>query len=176
MKRSIILMLLGILLMSIAACSAGADQVEAEIVDEPAEIEDTSSEEESSEVAEESTPELFGNSLRGGLLYDKWWKPLGLDAPETDHPLWATQTDNTRSGADTWRCKECHGWDYKGAEGAYSGGSHFTGFTGVFQGAGTDPNELLAALQGATNADHDFSVVMDEQALQRPTGYRASDH
>jgi len=21
---------------------------------------------------------------------------------------------NPRTGADTWRCKECHGWDYKG--------------------------------------------------------------
>jgi len=91
MKRSIFLMLLGILILSIAACSAGADQVEAPVADEPAVVEDTSSEEESSEVAEESTPELFGNSLRGGLLYDKWWKPLGLDAPENDHPLWASQ-------------------------------------------------------------------------------------
>ena len=165
MKRSIFLMLLGILILSIAACSAGADQVEAPVADEPAVVEDTSSEEESSEVVEESTPELFGNSLRGGLLYDKWWSPLGLDAPEADHPLWATQTENTRGGGDTWRCKECHGWDYKGADGAYASGSHFTGFAGVIQLAGTDPNEVLDAMQGATNPDHDFSTVMEEQAL-----------
>ena len=109
--------------------------------------------------------QLFGDSLRGGLLYDKWWTPLGLDAPEDDHPLWATQDSNTRSGKDTWRCKECHGWDYKGVDGAYGSGSHMTGFIGVIQMAGGDANEILAALQGATNPDHDFSTVMDEQAL-----------
>ena len=164
MKRSIYLILLGVLILAMTACSA-ADQTDAPVIEEPAVIEDASSEEESSESAEESVPELFGDTLRGGLLYDKWWKPLGLDAPEADHPLWATQTDNTRGGGDTWRCKECHGWDYKGADGAYSSGSHFTGFAGVIQMAGTDPNEVLAAMQGATNPDHDFSAVMDEQAL-----------
>ncbi len=164
MKRSIYLILLGVLILAMTACS-GADQTDVPVVDEPAVVEDTSSEEESSEPAEQSVPELFGDSLRGGLLYDKWWKPLGLDAPEADYPLWATQTDNTRSGGDTWRCKECHGWDYKGADGAYSSGSHFTGFAGVIQMAGSDPNEVFAAMQGATNPDHDFSAVMDEQAL-----------
>jgi len=38
-------------------------------------------------------------------------------------PLWATQSSNTRSGKDTWRCKECHGWDYMGVDGAYGSGS-----------------------------------------------------
>ena len=101
-----------------------------------------------------------GDSVRGGLLYDKWWNVTGADSPAQDHPLWATQDSNTRSGADTWRCKECHGWDYKGAEGAYGSGSHFTGFAGVW-GA----NDPLAALTGETNADHDFSGVLDEQSL-----------
>jgi thiosulfate dehydrogenase len=63
------------------------------------------------------------------------------EEPTEDHPLWADRaTDpdtgepfNARSGADSWRCKECHGWDYKGAAGAYGeGSSHFTGFPGVF--------------------------------------------
>jgi thiosulfate dehydrogenase len=110
-------------------------------------------------------PELFGDPIRGGLMYDKWWKVVGADAPSEDHPLWATQDTNTRSGDTTWRCKECHGWDYKGVDGAYGGGSHMTGFKGVIQMAGEDANEVLAALQGSTNADHDFSSVMDEQAL-----------
>jgi mono/diheme cytochrome c family protein len=156
------------MILSMTACNTGPDQATAPEVDEgdqPAQVEDTSSIEESSEPAEEPALELFGDSLRGGLLYDKWWKPLGLDAPEVDQSLWATQTDNTRSGEDTWRCKECHGWDYKGVDGAYGSGSHFTGFAGVIQMSGTDPGEVLAALQGATNPDHDFSAVMDEQAL-----------
>ena len=157
-----ILVLTGVLLIVttiLAACGGQATEApeapvapEAPAAPEPAAVE------------EPAAPVLSGDSLRGGLLYDKWWTPLGLDAPEEDHALWATQDSNTRSGADTWRCKECHGWDYKGVDGAYGGGSHMTGFVGVIQLA-SDANAALAALQGATNADHDFSTVMDEQAL-----------
>jgi thiosulfate dehydrogenase len=71
----------------------------------------------------------------GGLLYDNWWAVTGADEPATDQPLWKTQTTNTRTGADTWRCKECHGWDYKGVEGAYGSGSHKTGFKGILASA-----------------------------------------
>lgn len=110
-------------------------------------------------------PPLSGDPIRGGLLYDEWYKVIGTDAPEGDQPLWATQTTNTRSGGTTWRCKECHGWDYKGVDGAYGGGSHMTGFVGVLQVSGADANEILAALKGSTNPDHDFSAVMDDQAL-----------
>jgi thiosulfate dehydrogenase len=101
----------------------------------------------------------------GGQLYDKWWAVLGLDAPEEDQPLWSTQTTNERSGADTWRCKECHGWDYLGADGAYGSGSHFTGFPGVLSAASLSADELLAWLDGSQNPDHDFSTVMEEFAL-----------
>lgn len=108
---------------------------------------------------------LTGNAARGGQLYDRWWTVLSLDAPAEDHPLWATQTTSTVSGADTWRCKECHGWDYKGKDGAYGAGSHFTGFVGVLSVSGKDPSELLDILKGSTNPNHDFSAVMEEQAL-----------
>ncbi|MFQ5613837.1 MAG: c-type cytochrome, partial [Anaerolineae bacterium] len=103
--------------------------------------------------------------IQGGLLYDKWWKVVGADEPTTDHPLWATQSTNTRSGADTWRCKECHGWDYKGKDGAYGSGSHFTGFPGVFDARTKSVDEIVAALKGGSNSDHDFSTVMDDAAL-----------
>ncbi len=63
---------------------------------------------------------------RGGQLYDHWIKAKGVETPAGDHPLWALQTTNTRRGTDTWRCKECHGWDYLGKEGAYGSGSHPT--------------------------------------------------
>ncbi|MEW5986711.1 MAG: cytochrome c, partial [Chloroflexota bacterium] len=108
---------------------------------------------------------LTGDPVRGGLLYDKWWEVTETDAPTGDHPLWATQTTNTRSGLDTWRCKECHGWDYQGAEGVYGSGSHFTGFVGVYTSRTKSPAEILAAMKGSTNPDHDFSTVMAEQDL-----------
>jgi len=112
-----------------------------------------------------SQTQLTGNPARGGQLYDEWWVIVEADAPTENQSLWATQTTNTRSGGDTWRCKECHGWDYKGKDGAYGSGSHFTGFIGVMGMDGKRPNEILDILKGSTNPDHDFSSVMDEQAL-----------
>jgi mono/diheme cytochrome c family protein len=103
---------------------------------------------------------------RGGRLYDKWWAETGAEKPTIDQALWAMQSTNTRSGADTWRCKECHGWDYLGEDGAYGSGSHFTGFPGVYEAAQTSTvEELAAALKGATNPDHDFSSILDDAAM-----------
>jgi thiosulfate dehydrogenase len=102
-----------------------------------------------------------GSISEGGRLYDKWWSESNVAAPSGDQPLWASQTTNTRSGSDTWRCKECHGWDYMGAEGAYSSGSHFTGFTGVLESQELSAGELLAWLNGTTDAKHDFSAMGD---------------
>jgi thiosulfate dehydrogenase len=109
--------------------------------------------------------ELTGDPIRGGLLYDKWWVVLHVDAPDTDQPVWKTQSTNARSGSTTWRCKECHGWDYRGKDGAYGSGSHYTGFPGILTAQDKNPSEILAALKGGSNADHDFSIVMDELAL-----------
>ncbi len=148
-----------------------AAEVEEEAAAEPEEAADETEEEAAAEPEEAAAEpeveevELFGDPIRGGLLYDKWWSPLGLDTPAEDQPLWATQDSNTRSGADSWRCKECHGWDYKGVDGAYGSGSHMTGFVGVLDAAGQGSGYVLGALNGETNPDHDFSSVMDEQAL-----------
>lgn len=91
------------------------------------------------------------SAVRGGLLYDKWWVAAKTKQPTNTHPLWATRPDtasNTRTGATTWRCKECHGWDYRGVDGAYGKGSHKTGFAGVF-GSAADAAAIRATLTGA---------------------------
>jgi thiosulfate dehydrogenase len=130
-------------------------------------------------VAAEPAAQQEGDPVHGGQIYDEWWAVLSADeeaegehehegegaAPDTDHPLWVTQDTNTRSGADTWRCKECHGWDYKGADGAYGSGSHFTGFPGIFDSQNKSFDDLMAAMTGGANPDHDFSAVMGEQDL-----------
>ncbi len=85
---------------------------------------------------------------RGGQLYDKFWAVLKTDAPKGDHPLWSTRPDkesNTRGGSTTWRCKECHGWDYLGVYGAYKKGSHRTGFSGI-AGSKKSTDEIVALL------------------------------
>lgn len=115
--------------------------------------------------AEPAELQQEGDPVRGGLMYDKWWTVLEVDAPPEEQPLWSTQDTNTRSGSTTWRCKECHGWDYKGADGAYGSGSHFTGFPGIFDSQTKSFDDLMAAMMGGTNPDHDFSAVIDEQGL-----------
>lgn len=87
-----------------------------------------------------------GDPVRGGALYDKWWVVAGLDEPAGDHALWAMRPDatsNGRSGSTTWRCKECHGWDYRGVEGAYGSGSHRTGFAGIRAARERPADELV---------------------------------
>ena len=108
-----------------------------------------------------TAPALSG----GGPLYDVWWEVVGAEAPTTDQPLWKTQTTNTRTGADTWRCKECHGWDYQGVDGAYGSGSHQTGFPGILSSASLSVEELTAWLTGQKNADHDYSPVLGEAEI-----------
>ena len=93
----------------------------------------------------------------GGRLYDNWMTTSGIEALPGNHPLWSTQSTNTRTEATTFRCKECHGWDYKGAVGAYGSGSHFTGFPGVIRAGKTLTEEdLFQVLRGGFNKDHDF--------------------
>jgi len=76
---------------------------------------------------------LFDQWAKGGLLYDRWWKAISVEKnprPTGNHPLWPSN-DTTINGEDTWRCKECHGWDYLGSNGAYGRGKHFTGISGI---------------------------------------------
>lgn len=106
-----------------------------------------------------------GSVAAGGRLYDTWWKAVpGVKEPVGDHPLWATQSTNKRKGLDTWRCKECHGWDYHGKDGAYGSGSHKTGFPGVMAAQAKSVDQLKAILKGSTNPKHDFSSDLDDTA------------
>lgn len=110
-------------------------------------------------------PLLTGVLVRGGSLYDKWWSVNSGTEPTTDHPLWATRPDtssNTRTGSDTWRCKECHGWDYMGVDGAYGSGSHRTGFDGIYESRSKSESELTAFLN---TGDHDFSANLSAQDI-----------
>jgi mono/diheme cytochrome c family protein len=71
----------------------------------------------------------LGDPIRGGRMYDNWWAVGGVAAPEGEHPLYPEIGE--QAGSATFRCKECHGWDYKGADGAYATGPHFTGIPGL---------------------------------------------
>lgn len=98
----------------------------------------------------------------GGRLYDKWWEEYDLKKPETTHS--AYPSSGKKKGAATWRCKECHGWDYKGRNGAYGKGSHFTGIKGVNAYAGREPSAIMDILKNDT---HNFDNVMLDFGLMR---------
>jgi thiosulfate dehydrogenase len=102
----------------------------------------------------------------GAILYDKWFAALGVDVPLEENPLWGRQTTNSRSGPDTWRCAECHGWDYKGVDGAYGTGSHFTGFPNIKElSERMSQQEILNHLNGKTDPAHDFSQYIPDEHL-----------
>jgi thiosulfate dehydrogenase len=105
--------------------------------------------------------------VRGGQLYDDWWRTtVDTTKPEGEQSLWKKQASNKRKGYATYRCKECHGWDYRGKDGAYGKGSHYTGFIGVYQaGKNMIIEQLEAALKGSTNKDHDFSKFISEDDI-----------
>jgi thiosulfate dehydrogenase len=92
----------------------------------------------------------------GGKLYDHWSKVLFRemkDAPT--HPSYPKS--GKQKGETTWRCKECHGWDYKGKDGAYAKGSHFTGIKGLRDAVGMAPEKIAAILRDKT---HGFTAEM----------------
>jgi len=98
----------------------------------------------------------------GGRMYDQFWAEAGSQ-PETDHPLWVTRPDpdsNSRTGSTTWRCKECHGWDYRGVDGAYGSGSHRTGFPGIF-GTTLTPQEIFDVLTDPEGHDYRSQELTD---------------
>jgi cytochrome c2 len=86
-----------------------------------------------------------GAMARGGRLYDKYFAENKTPKPEGNH---ASYPAGGKYGKDTsWRCKECHGWDYKGKDGAYGSGGHATGIKGINGAAGKDPAAIAAVLR-----------------------------
>lgn len=86
---------------------------------------------------------------RGGRIYGNWADELGGELPETTHPSYPAS--GKKSGQTTWRCKECHGWDYKGKDGAYGSGSHFTGIGGIQDVRGALPVQIAKILRDNTH-------------------------
>jgi thiosulfate dehydrogenase len=86
---------------------------------------------------------------RGGQLYDDWMAVLDAEPPKGNHPAYPAV--GKRKGRTTWRCKECHGWDYMGEDGAYRRGSHTTGIKGVRRVVGMDPAEIEKIITDKTH-------------------------
>jgi Cytochrome C oxidase, cbb3-type, subunit III len=107
--------------------------------------------------------EIESSMARGGLLYDKWYKVIGERAPGEKHPLYPAEGKYASKPGTTWRCKECHGWDYMGKDGAYSKGKHYTGTKGIRGMAGGDPAKVVALLK---DDKHGYGAKLSATDLQ----------
>jgi thiosulfate dehydrogenase len=106
--------------------------------------------------------EMESSYARGGKLYDKWYKVIDVKAPKASHPLYPSDKKYADKPGTNWRCKECHGWDYKGVDGAYASGSHNTGIKGVAGMKGADPAKVVAVLK---SADHGYGDKLSDADL-----------
>lgn len=97
--------------------------------------------------------EMDSSITRGGKLYDKWYKVVGAKAPKKSHQLYPKGKKYAKKPGANWRCKECHGWDGLGKDGAYSKGKHNTGIKGINGMRGGDPAKVVAVLKGK---DHGY--------------------
>ena len=123
----------------------------------------------------------------GGLLYDKWYvaaADAGAVTPVTAHPLWPTPAPPPVE--NSWRCKECHGWDYQGRDGIYGtdpAGIHFSDICGVLATANcpsnfTTPDTLWTFIHdggttpGIVNAaDHAFADSLPDAEIYALTKF-----
>jgi thiosulfate dehydrogenase len=106
------------------------------------------------------TVEEYRKIARGGLLYDKWYSILEVKTEGT-HPSYPAE--GKKNGESTWRCKECHGWDYKGREGAYSGGSHYTGIKGIRDFVSRKPGDVMKVLN---DKNHSIGKIASAGTLE----------
>jgi thiosulfate dehydrogenase len=106
--------------------------------------------------------ETESSKARGGKLYDKWYAVVGADEPASSHPLYPADKKYADEPKSNWRCKECHGWDYMGVDGAYASGKHSSGIKGINGAAGRDPGEIVMLLKG----EHGYGDKLAEADLQ----------
>ncbi len=89
--------------------------------------------------------------VKGGQIFDRYYSVTGAPEPEGNNPSYANEAGKY-DGVNSWRCKECHGWDYIGKDGRYSKGSHYSGIKGTLDAKDKPAEEIIALLRGETHA------------------------
>jgi cytochrome c2 len=99
-----------------------------------------------------SSAEIDSKIAYGGNLYDNWPELIKGEVSKETHPSYPKESK--KKGKSTWRCKECHGWDYKGKDGHYGvqGSSSYTGIKGIRAMDGADPAKIEAIIKDKTHA------------------------
>lgn len=107
-----------------------------------------------------AAPSTAWSLAAGGRIYDNWWEALDRKKPEGNNPAYPAA--GKRTGATTWRCVECHGWDYKGKDGLYGSGERYSGVKGIRAAEGRNPAAIARLLR---TAPHNYSpdMIRDEE-------------
>jgi len=106
---------------------------------------------------------LAASIANGGRLYDDWQVHTGGQRQALAHPAYPPKAYYASASAETWCCKECHGWDYKGNQGQYAKGNHATGIKGIRALMGAEPQRTVSVLRSNT---HHFGAVLKHRDLQ----------
>ena len=115
-----------------------------------------------------SAEEIVSNIARGGMLYDRWYEVVEHAKPEQSHPAYPKDKKYAEKPGSNWRCKECHGWDYRGKDGAYSSGKHATGIIGMQGLKGVHPSQIISVMKNDT---HRYDGKMSDEDFQDPGAF-----
>lgn len=113
-----------------------------------------------------SQDQPVGDPLRGGRLYAAWDNLAGTDLPQDFHPLWPVNTAGAFPVRFTWRCVNCHGWDYMGSHSRnFLTALRVMQYPDMFGMVNQPAEDILPLLTGKITSEHDFSAYLDEQDL-----------
>lgn len=103
----------------------------------------------------------------GGRLYDNWLEITNAeDPPFGDNPAYPKDKGKMRKGK-SWMCLSCHGWDYKGKDGAFAKDErNATGIIGVIGSAGKDAEELTEVITGGSHGLNPDEDMIDEEEVE----------
>jgi mono/diheme cytochrome c family protein len=105
----------------------------------------------------------------GAQLYDDWPRALRLAGPFQRHPLWSGST-NVRP-QETWRCVNCHGWDFLGSAGVGGDLGVVDGVPGLRHLVGVGRNDIRAMIRADS---HGYSSApLNPEALSYLAGFLA---
>lgn len=139
--KSIFIFLLGFALMTLAAATLTVQPVQ----------------------GQEETP---GDPARGGRLYVAWDLVDENTSPRKKNPLWPANTPNTVPFGTTWRCVNCHSWDYTGSSSpTQTNLFRHMDYPSLFNMMGKDPDDILPWLNGEVNPLHDFSAYLTPEDM-----------
>lgn len=123
------------------------------------------------------SPTAAWSLAAGGRIYDTWWDALDRRKPLGTHPSYPT--DGNRSGVNTWRCVECHGWDYKGKDGVAGRGQpmgdRYTGIIGIRGAQRLSPQAILKLMRSPSHG-YTTDMISDEEMLRLAAFVRSGQH